>query len=125
MTSSHGWRAESKCQRLSPQQSDSLFFTGRGGKVNKAEAFCNSCPVVGLCLNYAIENDLEGFWAGTTQNERRAMAPFKNIRIKSDALLIPEPSKKRRVLRKIISPPDVHEWLDKVEGPVEEELQSA
>lgn len=124
MTGNHQWRTKSRCSKLSSQQADKLFFPGRGGSNKKAEAFCSGCPVVGICLEYAIENDLEGFYAGTTKSQRRIMATFRGIQVKVENL-IPDPPKRRRVFRKIIKTPDVHEWLDIVSGPAEEELTPA
>lgn len=124
MTDSHWWLAKSKCAGLSPDKADKMFFPGRGGSTKKAETFCNGCPVVGICLRNAIEKDLEGFYAGTTKAQRIVMAGMMKIAI--NPIRIPEPSKKRRVYRKVINTVVVHdEWLDKVLGPSEEELTPA
>jgi hypothetical protein len=125
MTSSHEWRTRSRCKSLSSQQADKLFFPGRGGSNKKAESFCSGCPVVGICLDYAIENDVDGFFAGTTKDQRRKMVPFKGIKVKKLETVLPNPPKKRRIFRKIIITSDAHEWLDTIPGPSEEELQPA
>lgn len=34
---------------------------------------CGACPVRYSCLNYAIANNEKGYWAGTTEKDRREM----------------------------------------------------
>jgi WhiB family redox-sensing transcriptional regulator len=55
-----------------------LFFpvseVGPGTRqVNEAKAVCARCPVRPDCLAFALEQDLDGVWGGTTEEERRAM----------------------------------------------------
>jgi hypothetical protein len=40
---------------------------------DEARVVCGACPVAAACLDYAVAEDLEGIWAGTTKGERRAM----------------------------------------------------
>ena len=118
------WRLQAKCRNLSLEQNDSLFFPGPGGKVNKADKFCsderNRCPVLKECLMFAILNDLDGFYAGTTKDDRRSMAPFMGL---TPIVSLPEDQpRKRKVFRKVVVTEDTHAWLDKVEGPAVEDL---
>lgn len=71
------WRPKGNCASLKPAQTDKLFFPESGRSINKAKAFCKNCPVVTLCLEYALDNELSGIWAGTSGEERRQMLRFK------------------------------------------------
>lgn len=114
----------SKCDDLSPVEADKLFFPGPGGKVNKARKFCDSCPIVGICLQNAIDYELEGFWAGTTEDERRSMKKtVGSFTVHLDDFLPPKPNrtivKKPRLLKTEYDP---YGYLDKIE-PREFELK--
>lgn len=73
------WRKESKCRNLTPKEADALFFPGRGGKSNKAKAFCRGCPVIDICLQEALQHTFDGFQAGTTEEERQEIRSFLNL----------------------------------------------
>lgn len=114
-----------KCTALTPQESDKLFFPGPGGKVNKARAYCSDCPLIKQCLINAIDSNLDGFFAGTTKDDRHEMAKFRASIVQDlsdfvDSLLPKKPEPGRRV-KKVAPLPAIHEWLDQVE-PTEEEL---
>lgn len=49
------------------------FFVERGKNVDKEiKAMCNTCPVKGECLNYALDHNIvEGLWGGKTAGQRR------------------------------------------------------
>ena len=76
---SQNWRQEAKCKDLPLEEVDSLFFVGRGGKSNKAKAFCSNCPVKVQCTNYALVYNEDGIWGGTTDVERSALTPMRNL----------------------------------------------
>jgi WhiB family redox-sensing transcriptional regulator len=40
-------------------------------RVKEAKAICKDCPVAVNCLQFALENDEQGIWAGTDYEERR------------------------------------------------------
>lgn len=103
------WEDQSRCKQLTPEQADALFFPSHGGKPNKANTFCGGCPVESLCIERAVQNNLDGFWAGTTREQRTAMRTFT---VASVAFALPPEPPARRVLRKVFSPEDVHSWLD-------------
>ena len=42
-------------------------------------ALCASCPVRAGCLNSAMILDAEGYWAGTSQNQRRHLAAMNVV----------------------------------------------
>lgn len=51
------------------------FDSPKSGKERtKNRTICLECPVLDLCLEYALAyTDEEGFWAGTTATERKEM----------------------------------------------------
>ena len=54
---------------------DSRVFHPRkmtSGAVEHAKQICRRCPVIDDCLAYATAHDLDGIWAATTRQERRA-----------------------------------------------------
>jgi hypothetical protein len=114
-----------KCNELTPQEADALFFPGSGGKPTKAESFCSGCPVLADCLNDAIKYRLEGFIAGTTLEDRCRMAMhYRTIVVTPLTELmerhLPERAKRkvRTVYRKFGPPiPDTLDYLDSLDGP--------
>lgn len=52
-----------------PEQTPYLF-----SDIAAAKALCLTCPVREMCLDYALDNDIEyGVWGATTRNERLAI----------------------------------------------------
>lgn len=50
------------------------FFSNRTGEQKKAVAVCHECPVEDVCLEYALEEEIDsGTWGGTTEQERLKM----------------------------------------------------
>lgn len=50
-----------------------IFFPPAvGGTKAAAEArtYCNCCPVIAECLNYAVHTGQLGIWGGTTEDQR-------------------------------------------------------
>ena len=41
------------------------------GALDYAKQFCDRCPIVDDCRDYALTHDLDGIWGGTTGAERR------------------------------------------------------
>lgn len=121
-----------KCATLSPQQADDLFFPGVGCKVAKAKKFCSTCPVINECLQDALKFNLDGFWAGTTFNERRSMKDFIGS-LPLDVLdFLPRSVREREEGKKVVgrrppqpvpNRPPTYRPLDDMEGPTEEELK--
>lgn len=77
----NNWRASAKCGMLSLQESEELFFPKSGRAKNAAIKFCNQgapCPVREQCLEFALDNDCRGIWAGTTYKDRLAITIFRN-----------------------------------------------
>ncbi len=48
------------------------FFPSDGVGVDKARKICRDCPVMGRCLEYALEERIDhGVWGGCSERERR------------------------------------------------------
>lgn len=114
-----------KCTNLTPSEADAMFFPGPGGKVNKARGFCSDCPFQNPCLLNAVDNNLDGFYAGSTKDERNEMSRFRDNILEDlsdfvESLLPKKPQLGRRIA-KARPLPEVHAWMDEVE-PSEEEL---
>lgn len=45
----------------------------KGGSTKAAKAICADCPVIAGCLEYALANNVDGIWGGTSERERRAL----------------------------------------------------
>lgn len=65
--------AEGVCSSIDPD----LWFPGKSESSRPAKRFCNGfggrppCPVVDLCLDYALRHDERfGVWGGKSERER-------------------------------------------------------
>jgi WhiB family redox-sensing transcriptional regulator len=50
-----------------------LFFPDEGmhyQQLGHVKRICKNCPVQDECFKYAIENKVQGIWAGTTTDQR-------------------------------------------------------
>jgi hypothetical protein len=116
--------SDKRCATLTIKESDDLFFPGPGGKVNKARNFCSECPVKASCLLEAIDCDLDGFFAGTTKDERKEMARFRaGVVLELTALidsLLPRSGQRRVRYRNVVHSPDPYIYLDEIEPTVDE-----
>ncbi|MCZ0983757.1 WhiB family transcriptional regulator [Streptomyces diastatochromogenes] len=69
------WRHNAVCREEDPE----LFFPiGNTGpallQIEEAKAVCRRCPVMGQCLQWALESGQDdGVWGGLSEDERRAM----------------------------------------------------
>ena len=69
------WRSKAACLTVDPE----LFFPiGNTGpaimQVAEAKSVCRGCSVVGVCLQWAIDNNQDaGVWGGMSEEERRAL----------------------------------------------------
>ena len=73
------WMTQAKCKG----QTDLFFNEGNSIFVRAAKVICGTCPVRRECLAFAMKNDDQGIWAGTSTNERERIrrALRKNIRV--------------------------------------------
>ena len=60
---------------------DSRIFDDYSKHHDLAAKVCSSCPIRQQCLNWAIENEQYGFWAGTTPAMRSRMRSKKVVDI--------------------------------------------
>lgn len=66
--SESAWMSDGNC-RLHPP---ATFFPSDGVGVDKARKICRDCPVMGRCLEYALEERIDhGVWGGCSERERR------------------------------------------------------
>ena len=64
------WKSMGACRAIDPE----LFFPPSDTEAEPAVAVCRRCPVLHVCLQFALDNrDYEGVWGGTTGAERRSM----------------------------------------------------
>jgi WhiB family redox-sensing transcriptional regulator len=61
------WQSRGSCVGEDPE----IFFPVHGAPASKARKICAACPVKDRCLQYAIDADEFGIWAGLDQDERR------------------------------------------------------
>jgi hypothetical protein len=120
-----------KCTSLTPAEADGLFFPGRGGKSNRAKAFCSDCPFKSQCLKEAIRDGLQGFISGTTEDERKEMAKFllgldsiEPITLDDYVPKVSPPVGQHPTGRRIKKKPKFkpYDYLDEVREPTIEEL---
>lgn len=79
-TYTSNWSDLGRCAGLAfnnPKLYDRIFFPEKGRPSNNPEfkKFCGSCPMQMICLKYAVVNQLEGVWGGTTQSQRDSLPP--------------------------------------------------
>ncbi|MFF7250015.1 WhiB family transcriptional regulator [Embleya sp. NPDC008237] len=69
------WRHVAACRDEDPE----LFFPiGNTGpallQIEEAKAVCRRCPVMEICLGWALESGQDaGVWGGLSEDERRAL----------------------------------------------------
>jgi uncharacterized C2H2 Zn-finger protein len=67
-----------KCRETDPE----IFFPTGFQPQNEIDAvisLCSRCQVFRECLDYALRNDVDGWWAGTTKAERKKMQKARGI----------------------------------------------
>jgi hypothetical protein len=55
------------------------FFNYEKLQGKERKSYCNDCPVIAECLNYALNVKVMGIWGGTTLEERDEIRKEKNI----------------------------------------------
>lgn len=67
------WTDQANCKGLDTND----FFVEDGGKRYENESIlkriCNGCTVKTECFDYALHNNVTGYWGGTTEKTRRTM----------------------------------------------------
>jgi WhiB family redox-sensing transcriptional regulator len=70
------WRRMAACRGVSPD----LFFPSKGEPAGEAKQVCQTCPVAGACLDFAITSGEEtGIWGGMSERQRREVARARRI----------------------------------------------
>lgn len=64
------WRQRAACRDTEPE----IFFSETEPGAVRARTICSACPVRPQCLAFALAADAWGVWAGTTRDQRTAMA---------------------------------------------------
>ena len=75
------WMQEAYCKNIKTE----IFFTEDNRlTVQIAKSACAQCIVIDPCLDYAISNQEQGIWGGTTRGERlRSKSPKANYVVRS------------------------------------------
>lgn len=67
------WAERSACLSVADPE---IFFPSESDaqRANRAKQVCAMCPVLDVCLEYAMQvSTLDGVWGGTTAQERKRM----------------------------------------------------
>jgi hypothetical protein len=60
-----------------------MFFPATAKEENEIrpllETMCSTCPVYDRCFNYALHVQVDGYWAGTTDTDRKAIRSAEGI----------------------------------------------
>ena len=74
--SATAWMSRGNCRNYPP----ATFFPSDGVGVDRARKICNGCPVLGQCLEYALDQRIEhGVWGGCSERERRRILKRRRI----------------------------------------------
>ncbi len=76
--SATAWMSRGNCRNYPP----ATFFPSDGVGVDRARKICNGCPVLGQCLEYALDQRIEhGVWGGCSERERRRILKRRRVSI--------------------------------------------
>ncbi|WP_275936249.1 WhiB family transcriptional regulator [Sinosporangium album] len=68
------WMRHAACRDVDPEIFFPIGSAPTRSQLALARHVCARCPVSALCLNYALDTgQTAGVWAGTTEQERRAL----------------------------------------------------
>jgi hypothetical protein len=60
-----------------------MFFPATAREENEIrpllEMMCLTCPVYDRCFDYALRVQVDGYWAGTTESDRKQLRAESNI----------------------------------------------
>lgn len=70
------WMEKANCQGT---DTESFFIEIGDVYPPSLKRICGECEVRSDCLNYAIKYRMQGFWGGTTEQERRTIKRAKTI----------------------------------------------
>jgi hypothetical protein len=72
---------DARCRETDPE----IFFPDSNQSQNEIKvilSLCSNCPVFTKCYDYALHNDVVGWWAGTTYADREKIRKRKRFRPK-------------------------------------------
>ena len=72
-----------------------IFFNAEDSDFAEARTFCAACPLISACLQYALANEIEGFWGGKTSQER--------LQLNTSPIVSPELRREAAAIRAAIS----------------------
>lgn len=72
-----------------------IFFPEDGSDYSEARKVCSACPLVAMCLEYAMANENDGFWGG--------MSPEERLAINLEPVVSPEVRREAAEVRAVIS----------------------
>ncbi|MFB9968090.1 WhiB family transcriptional regulator [Sinosporangium siamense] len=68
------WMRQAACRDVDPEIFFPIGSAPSRTQLALARHVCSRCPVTEMCLNYALDTGQSaGVWAGTTEQERRAL----------------------------------------------------
>lgn len=76
------WMATGNCNNHPP----AVFFPSDGVGVEIAKKICETCPVAGPCLEYALDQRIDhGVWGGTSERQRRRILRARRAEVSTTA----------------------------------------
>lgn len=70
------WMDRARCRDQDPE----AFFVRGAAQSRKAVRICQGCNVRDLCLQYAIEHEIDlGIWGGLTERQRRRLLRLQAV----------------------------------------------
>jgi WhiB family redox-sensing transcriptional regulator len=70
------WFEDAQCKGANTED----FFIEAGQQYSKSvKEICTQCGVRGECLSFAVKYQVMGFWAGTTEKDRRQLKMAQRI----------------------------------------------
>ena len=72
----YSWQKKAACKGIPTKE----FYPGRGDGVSDTiKEKCDNCPVKVACLAHALKYEAYGYWAGTSEKQRRALRAAMGI----------------------------------------------
>jgi WhiB family redox-sensing transcriptional regulator len=71
------WTSQASCIGTDPE----AFFPEDKGYdyTPEVKRICNNCPVKNECLSFAVRYRVQGYWGGTTEQERRRLRRYNLV----------------------------------------------
>lgn len=63
------WMKQGSCRNYSPEP----WFSDDPVEILGARQICRQCPVIDECREFSLANKVDGIWADTDLNQRRAL----------------------------------------------------